>query len=167
MPAYIGEIRVFARATAPPGWAVCDGQLLAIAANEALFQLIGTTYGGDGQETFALPDLRQRMPIHRGGTFPSLGVAPGVESVTLTASQIPAHTHAFLAAQTPGNRIDPNDALPANSASVTTYTNQHPGTRMHWAALDPVGGSQPHHNQQPYVCLSFIISLYGIFPSPT
>lgn len=167
---FVGEIRLFAGNFAPTGWAFCDGQLLAIAENETLFQLIGTTYGGDGETTFALPDLRGRLPLHQGtngGTTFVLGEATGAESVTLTTQQVPAHAHALLAADVQGNQISPGGSLPARSFSVTPYLSSAPDGNMAATAIAPRGGSQPHENRQPYLGLSFILSLYGLFPQAT
>ena len=164
---YIGEIRMFGGSFAPVGWMFCDGQLIPISENDALFTLIGTTYGGDGESTFALPNLQSRVPIHMGSnagqTF-VIGEAAGVEEVTLTTQQIPVHTHPFLASAVQGTLITPAGNLPANSFNVTPYINQPPDGNMNAAAITPVGGSQPHTNIQPYLTLSFIISLFGIFP---
>ena len=168
---FIGEIRMFGGSFAPAAWAFCDGQLMPIAQNDALFSLIGTTYGGDGQETFAVPDLQGRVPMHMGtgssGTPYVEGEKAGVESVTLTTQQIPQHNHAFLASTTTGNSVTPTDNLTGNSAQVTFYALGTAITTMLGQAIQPVGGSQPHDNMQPYLTLSFIISLYGIFPSQT
>jgi microcystin-dependent protein len=161
-----GEIRIFAGNFAPAGWMFCEGQLLPISENETLFQLIGTTYGGDGQSTFALPDLRGRLPIHFGSSF-TLAETGGVEQVTLTTQQIPAHTHPFLVSGINGDQINPSGNLPGNSFNVTPYINDVPNGTMNAAAISAVGGSQPHSNFQPYLCVDFIISLFGIFPSPT
>jgi microcystin-dependent protein len=162
---YVGEIRMFAGNFAPAGWMFCEGQLLPISENETLFQLIGTTYGGDGETTFALPDLRGRIPIHQGNGF-ILAETGGAEEITLTVQQIPGHTHNMLAT----NDIPPN-ASPANSlvgqAAAKIYRNGSPTTNLNNGAVGPVGGSQPHTNFQPYLCINFIISLFGIFPSPT
>lgn len=163
---YVGEIRMFGGNFAPAGWMFCEGQLLPISENETLFQLIGTTYGGDGQETFALPDLRGRIPIHQGNGF-ILAETGGAEEITLTVNQIPAHGHAYLGAAIQGDQINPANALSANSFNVTPYINQPPDGNFNAAAIGPVGGSQPHTNFQPYLCVDFIISLFGIFPSPT
>ncbi len=163
---YVGEIRMFAGNFAPAGWMFCEGQLLPISEYETLFNLIGTTYGGDGQSTFALPDLRGRVPLHFGNGF-TLAETGGVETVTLTASQIPAHSHPFLAAGVTGNQISPAGNLPANSFNVTPYINDVPNGNMNASAIGSVGGSQPHNNFQPYLCVDFIISLFGIFPSQT
>lgn len=162
---YVGEIRLFGGNFAPAGWMFCDGALLPISENETLFQLIGTTYGGDGQSTFALPDLRGRVPIHQGSGF-ILAETGGVEEVTLTVNQIPAHSHPMLAS------LDvPVLATPANNvtgqAARKIYRSGTPGIALNANAVGAVGGSQPHTNFQPYVCVSFIISLFGIFPSPT
>jgi microcystin-dependent protein len=163
---YVGEIRIFAGNFAPAGWMFCEGQLLPISENETLFQLIGTTYGGDGQETFALPDLRGRIPLHQGNGF-TLAETGGTETVTLTTQQIPQHTHAFVAAATAGNLVTPIGNLPANSTSVKPYISEAPDGNFNASAISIDGGSQPHENFQPYLCLDFIISLFGIFPSPT
>lgn len=167
---FVGEIRLFGGNFAPSGWMFCAGQLLPISENEVLFQLIGTTYGGDGESTFALPDLRSRVPVHQGtlsGTTLTLGEALGAEEVTLTTQQVPAHTHPFLAADVQGDQTGPGGNLPARSFNVTPYVNSAPDGNMHPAAVLPSGGSQPHENRQPFLGLSFIISLFGIFPSPT
>ncbi|MFN7940400.1 MAG: tail fiber protein [Thermoanaerobaculia bacterium] len=163
---YVGEIRMFAGNFAPAGWMFCEGQLLPISENETLFQLIGTTYGGDGESTFALPDLRGRVPIHFGNGF-ILAETGGVEQITLTVQQIAAHSHSLLAAGTTGDQVSPANNLPANSFNVTPYINDVPNGNMNAAAITAVGGSQPHDNFQPYLCVDFIISLFGIFPSPT
>jgi microcystin-dependent protein len=163
---YVGEIRIFAGNFAPAGWMFCAGQLMPISENEVLFQLIGTTYGGDGQSTFGLPDLRGRLPIHQGNGF-ILSETGGAEEITLTLNQIPSHTHPLIGAATNGAVTSPANALPANSFNVTPYINQTPDGAMNAAAVTAVGGSQPHTNFQPYLCVNFIISLYGIFPSPT
>jgi len=163
---YVGEIRMFAGNFAPAGWMFCEGQLLPISENETLFNLIGTTYGGDGQSTFALPDLRGRIPIHFGNSF-VLAETGGVEEVTLTVQQLPAHSHPLLAAATTGDQVSPGGNLPANSFNVTPYINDVPSGSMNAGAISSVGGSQPHNNFQPYLCVDFIISLFGIFPSPT
>jgi len=163
---YVGEIRIFAGSFAPAGWMFCSGQLLPISEYETLFQLIGTTYGGDGQSTFALPDLQSRVPIHFGGGF-SLAETGGVEQVTLTVAQIPAHNHAFVATQGPGDQTSPAGSLVSNSPSVQIYIQDAPDSTMNAAAVSPTGGNQPHTNLQPLLALNFIISLFGIFPSQT
>jgi microcystin-dependent protein len=163
---YVGEIRMFAGNFAPAGWMFCEGQLLPISENETLFQLIGTTYGGDGQSTFALPDLRGRLPLHQGNGF-ILAETGGAESITLTVSQIPAHAHALLANDAAGNASLPQDNLLAKSISNTPYTTFTPNTAMNAGTVQQTGGSQPHSNFQPYLCIDFIISLFGLFPNPT
>jgi microcystin-dependent protein len=163
---YVGEIRIFAGNLAPAGWMFCEGQLLPISEYETLFNLIGTTYGGDGQATFALPDLRGRVPLHQGNGF-TLAETGGVENVTLTVSQIPAHSHPMLASTSPGTVNAPTGAVTASSPSVTLYINDTPDANMASGAVTSVGGSQPHNNFQPYLCVDFIISLFGIFPSQT
>jgi microcystin-dependent protein len=163
---YVGEIRMFAGNFAPAGWMFCEGQLLPISENETLFQLIGTTYGGDGESTFALPDLRGRIPIHQGNGF-VLAETGGAEEITLTVSQIPAHTHALLASGDLGNQGTCAGNLTANSQGALYYIEQAPNVSMNAGCIGSVGGSQPHTNFQPYLCIDFIISLFGIFPSPT
>ena len=163
---YVGEIRMFAGNFAPAGWMFCEGQLLPISENETLFQLIGTTYGGDGESTFALPDLRGRLNIHQGNGF-ILAETGGAEEITLTVNQIPAHSHPLLASATTGDQSAPTNNVPANSFNVTPYINDAPDGNFAPQSIGPVGGSQPHTNMQPYLCVDFIISLFGIFPSPT
>ncbi len=163
---YVGEIRMFAGNFAPAGWMFCDGQLLPISENETLFNLIGTTYGGDGQSTFALPDLRGRIPLHFGNGF-TLAETGGVETVTLTVNQIPSHTHAFLASSETGALTTPGGNVLASSFNVTPYINDVTNSNMNVGAITQTGGSQPHNNFQPYLCIDFIISLFGIFPSQT
>src|SRR5436190_15283480 len=164
---YVGEIRIFAGNFAPAGWMFCEGQLLPISENETLFQLIGTTYGGDGESTFALPDLRGRIPIHQGSGF-ILAETGGAEEITLTVSQIPAHSHAMLGTQNLANTTDPSNLVPGTLVTnVTAYGTDNPSTTLSPSSVSSVGGSQPHTNFQPYLCVDFIISLFGIFPSPT
>lgn len=163
---YVGEIRMFAGNFAPAGWMFCEGQLLPISENETLFQLIGTTYGGDGQSTFALPDLRGRLPIHMGNGF-ILAETGGAETITLTVNQIPAHTHAFLASTNVAQDTSPSNKVTGQSGSALLYIQDQPDSSMNPSAVTSVGGSQPHTNFQPYLCVDFIISLFGIFPSPT
>jgi microcystin-dependent protein len=163
---YVGEIRMFAGNFAPVGWMFCEGQELPIAENETLYQLIGTTYGGDGQSTFGLPDLRGRIPIHQGNGF-ILAEAGGAEEVTLTVQQIPAHTHPLLATTAVGTASSPSGSVLAASGSSNVYRPGPAGALMSNQTVGVVGGSQPHTNLQPYLCVDFIISLFGIFPSPT
>jgi len=166
---YVGEIRLFAGNFAPAGWMTCEGQVLPISENETLFNLIGTTYGGDGQSTFALPNLAGRVPIHQGtggGSTYTLAETGGVEQVTLNTNQIPVHTHAFLCSGNSGASLSPDTNVPASGTAVTIYrpTPPAPAVAMN-AAIQPQGGSQPHENMQPYICINYIISLFGIFPS--
>lgn len=165
---YVGEIRMFAGNFAPAGWMFCAGQLLPISENETLFNLIGTTYGGDGQSTFALPDLRGRLPLHFGNST-ILATTGGVEQVTLTGNQIPGHSHVLLATSDTATEASPTGRIPAATASATIapYGTDAPQSTLAAASVSATGGSQPHDNMQPYLCVNFIISLFGIFPSPT
>ena len=164
---FVGEIRMFAGNFAPSGWAFCQGQLLPISENEVLFNLIGTTYGGDGQNTFALPDLQSRVPVHVGPGF-ALAQSGGVESVTLTTSQIPAHSHVPQCNSNPATAAGPGGNVWAvANPSVTIYSNVAPSLAMDPAAVGASGGSQPHDNMIPFLVINFIISLFGIFPSQT
>ncbi|HYG47031.1 MAG TPA: tail fiber protein [Allosphingosinicella sp.] len=170
---YVGEIRMFAGTFYPAGWLFCDGQLLPISENEVLFQVIGTTYGGDGQENFALPNLQSRIPLHFGqgpglaGTYP-IGEMAGVESVTLTTQQIPQHTHPMLASTDPGLGTNPAGAVLGALSPVSIYKVNvtPPNQPMAPQSVLPQGGSQPHENMQPFLGINYIISLFGIFPSP-
>jgi len=171
---YVGEIRMFAGNFAPAGWMFCDGQLLPISENETLFNLIGTTYGGDGQSTFALPDLRGRVPIHMGqgpGNTYILAENGGQESVTLTTQQIPIHTHPALCSSGGGSpSSDPAGGIWTTSDALQYLLNGAPTGNMatgNVLTTTPAGGSQPHENLSPYLCINYIISLFGIFPSPT
>jgi microcystin-dependent protein len=163
--AYLGEIRMFAGNFAPVDWHFCDGTMLAISENDALFSLLGTTYGGDGQTTFALPDLRGRLPLHPGPGF-TLGQLGGAESVTLTLNQIPVHSHALLSTSDAASTADPVNAVAAvqTTAGAFPYGTDIPKTNLAPNALSSFGGSQPHDNFQPYLCVSFIIALAGIYP---
>lgn len=163
---YIGEIRMFGGNFAPVGWAFCAGQTLPISEFDSLFTLIGTTYGGDGQETFALPDLQGRIPVHPGNGI-ALGEQSGTESVTLTNQQIPVHTHPMIACSDPGTLPDPANNLLARTSTpgVFLYIDEVPDVSLNNQAVTPDGGSQPHTNVAPFLCISYIISLYGIFPS--
>jgi microcystin-dependent protein len=169
---YVGEIRMFGGNFAPSGWMLCDGQLLPISENETLFNLIGTTYGGDGQNNFALPDLRSRVPLHMGtgaGTSYVLAETGGVETVTLTVPQIPGHNHSVLATasnqqQTPSGATFPAVAAPGGR---NVYGPLNTAVQMYSGMIGQSGSNNPHSNIQPYTCINFIISLFGVFPSQT
>lgn len=163
---YVGEIRMFAGNFAPAGWMFCEGQLLPISENEILFQLLGTTYGGDGQSTFALPDLRGRLPLHQGNGF-ILAETGGAEEITLTVNQIPVHSHPFLVSLNGGTSPNASTNMIAQSPSSKLFVQDVPTVNFSALMMGPVGGSQPHTNFQPYLCIDFIISLFGLFPSPT
>jgi microcystin-dependent protein len=163
---YVGEIRIFAGNFAPAGWMFCEGQLLPISENEILFQLIGTTYGGDGQSTFALPDLRGRVPLHQGNGF-ILAETGGAEEITLTPNQIPSHSHPLLASSGAASTQNPANNVLATTQSQTYYNIPDNPVSMSPLAIGQTGGNQPHTNFQPYLCVDFIISLFGVFPSPT
>ena len=174
---YVGEIRMFAGNYAPEGWAFCDGSTLPINGNEALYSLIGVTYGGDGQTNFKLPDLRGRLPVHKGqnaqtGTTYAMGQQGGVEKVTLTSGQLPAHTHPVnaQAGAVPGSLKNPNNAFWATSstgqyAASTSTTTVTPDTKLGNQAISAVGGGQAHDNMMPFLTVSFIIALNGLYPS--
>ncbi|MEW7848643.1 tail fiber protein [Massilia aurea] len=167
---YIGEIRMFGGNFAPEGWLKCEGQLLPIAEYDTLFNLIGTTYGGDGQETFAVPDLRGRVPIHFGSgpglSSRELAAQGGVETVTLTTTQMPAHSHAIAASH---DRATTNatgaGSVPGNTSGMNVYGLMGVPGPMATGAIAQAGGADAHENMAPYLCVNFIISLYGIFPS--
>jgi microcystin-dependent protein len=161
---FIGEIRMFGGNFAPVGWAFCNGALIPISENDALFNLIGTTYGGDGQETFALPNLQSRIPVHVGPGF-ALGQSGGTESVTLTVSQIPAHSHVPQCFAAGGNQNKPDAGVWASSSPATYYASAAPSVTMDPAAIGSSGGSQPHDNMVPFLVINFILSLFGVFPS--
>ncbi|HEX8169720.1 MAG TPA: tail fiber protein [Thermoanaerobaculia bacterium] len=166
---YIGEIRLFAGSFNPVGWEICNGQLLSISENEALFQLIGTTYGGDGEETFALPNFQGTVPMHMGknlGQTYVIGETDGTESVTLSTASIPVHTHPLTGSSANGSQATPSGNLLASSVVISPYANENPSASMAASAIQPTGGSQPHENMQPYLCVTFIIALIGIYPTP-
>jgi microcystin-dependent protein len=163
---FVGEIRMFAGNFAPAGWAFCAGQTLPISENEVLFQLIGTTYGGDGQSTFNLPDLQGRLPIHMGNGFIQAETG-GAEEITLTVNQIPAHSHPLIATTAVGTAASPQGSVLAASGSSNVYRPGPGAGALAPEAVGSAGGSQPHSNLQPYLGLNFIISLFGIFPSQT
>ncbi|MBV9240689.1 MAG: phage tail protein [Acidobacteria bacterium] len=168
---YIGEIRMFGGNFAPNGWMLCQGQLLAISENDTLFNLIGTTYGGDGQSTFALPDLQSRVPIHSGtgpdGSSYTIGQAAGTEQETLSINQIPQHNHAVVASQNAATATKAAGNVTASTNQLKIYTEGSASKSFAPTTISPVGGSQPHENTQPFLCVNFIISLFGIFPSQT
>lgn len=167
---YLGEIRMFGGMFAPAGWAFCDGQLLPISENDALFTLIGTQYGGNGQTTFALPDLRGRSPVHQGqgpglqDTYP-IGSTGGVETVTLLQAHLPSHAHPVAASNTAATSTLPQGRVLTRPASGQAYLDDTPVSAMSPVSVGGVGGSQPHENMAPYLPVSFIIALYGIYPS--
>lgn len=163
---YIGEIRMFGGNFAPAGWAFCDGAPMPISENETLFQIIGTTYGGDGQETFNLPNLQSRFPLHKGNGF-VLGEMAGTEQETLTTQQTPIHNHAYLATTALADEPTPGGNVFAQATTITMFVEDTPAVLLAPQALSPTGGSQPHENMQPFLVINFIISLFGIFPSAT
>ncbi len=160
---FVGEIRLFAGNFAPVNWMFCDGALVAISENPTLFNLIGTTYGGDGQQTFAVPDLRGRVPIHQGSSF-VIGQVSGSENVTLTVNQIPVHSHPAQSASGGGTSNSPAGNVCADWTG-SQYSDVAPTGQMKAGLLGSTGGSQPHDNMMPFVGINFIISLFGIFPS--
>ncbi|MEO8624260.1 MAG: tail fiber protein [bacterium] len=169
---YVGEIRMFAGNFPPSGWMFCDGSTIAISENDTLFQLIGTTYGGDGQSTFNLPNLQSRVPIHMGtgpdGTTYQIGEMAGTEQETLSVQQIPNHTHPLVASTAAGTQPSPvGGVLATSGGGISVYYEGGVDSNMNNGAITPVGGSQPHENTQPFLCINFIISLFGIFPSQT
>jgi microcystin-dependent protein len=170
MEPFLAEIRMFAGTFAPNGWAFCDGSLIPIAQNSALFSLVGTTYGGNGTTTFALPDLRGRLPMHPGngpGLTPRvLGQSSGSETVTLQTSQIPAHNHT-VGCHSNADQSAPAGSIPATEATgaAAVYSDQPADGTMNPAMITPSGGSQPHDNMSPFLCVNFIIALQGIYPS--
>jgi len=161
---FVGEIRMFGGNFAPNGWMLCQGQVLPISEYEVLFNLIGTTYGGDGQSTFALPDLRGRAPIHQGPGF-FIGQLGGQEVVTLTVAQIPSHSHLERANVNTGDAFGPGGMVPAESKAGLPQYAAAGAVAMHPQAIGQTGGSQPHENRMPFLVVNYIISLYGIFPT--
>lgn len=166
---FIGEIRMFAGNFAPRSWALCDGQLLAVSQNDALFSLLGTTYGGDGRSTFGLPDLRGRIPVH-AGTGPGLsnrrlGEKSGTETVTVTTNELPTHTHALKGSTQFADTPNPAMHAPAKSTAADFYIDEVPSADLSSSAVTSTGGSQSHANIMPFLCVSFIIALVGIYPS--
>lgn len=169
MTPYVGEIRLFGGNFAPAGWALCQGQVISIAENQVLFQLIGTTYGGDGHNTFALPDLRGRFPVHQGtgaGQNAVLGTMAGTETVTLTSNQLPVHSHPISGSST-ASAQSPAGSAPAVWGESQYSTASPTSAQLAASAVTRTGGGTPHENRSPYLGLSFIIALTGIFPSPS
>ena len=166
---FIGEIRMFAGAFAPRDWAFCDGQILSIAEHTALFSLLGTTYGGDGRSTFGLPDLRGRVPMHKGagpGLSPRyLGQVGGYERVGLSVSQMPAHTHQARASSEAPDTNSPEGAVPAEKVRTNLYSIESADVDMGASAISSTGGSQPHDNMPPFLSINYIIALQGLYPS--
>jgi microcystin-dependent protein len=169
---YVGEIALFAGAYAPSGWAFCDGRLLSVSEYDTLFLLIGTTYGGDGEYTFALPDLRGRVSMHAGtssssGSTYALGESLGVEEVVLTTQQLRTHTHPVPVSTQPGTTASPVGAVPALAGSGSAQYTPNTGSlaTQPTQMLAAVGGSSAHNNMQPYLTVNYIISLFGIFPT--
>ncbi len=168
---FVGEIRMFAGNFAPRGWALCEGQLLTVSSNDALFSLLGTIYGGDGRTTFGLPDLRGRVPLHAGSTngpglsLRRLGEKNGTEDETLAVQELPSHTHPMRASTSLGNAPGPANRVPATATSFDAYINEVPTQALATDAITAVGGSRSHTNLQPSVCVYFIIALVGIYPS--
>ena len=168
---FIGQITMFGGNFAPRGWALCDGQLLAVSANEALFSLLGTLYGGDGRTTFALPDLRGRVPIHQGDapglSNRPLGSKAGSERVTVGSNQLPSHSHAFQGSGDFASSPNPQGRVVAKPTTVDLYINEAQTADLAGAAMENTGGSQNHTNVMPFQCINFIIALSGVYPSRT
>lgn len=160
---YVGEIRMFAGNFAPNGWLFCQGQLLLISDYDTLFNLFGTTYGGDGQQTFAIPNLASRIPVHQAPGYPLAGSA-GVESVTLTTQRLPIHSHPAMAANAAATSASPAGGVWASWAD-SQYSSLAPTGTMSPASLSAAGGNQPHDNMPPFLAINFIVSLFGIYPS--
>ena len=164
MEPYVGEIRIFAGNYAPNGWSFCDGSILSVGEFDTLFMLIGTTYGGDGQTTFALPDLRGRLPVHQSSNYP-MGLVAGSETVAINPFTTPAHTHNLETYKAVANTPNAEKNLLGLSSQVQMYFADIPSQPMNPGSVTSVGGSQPHNNVMPHLCLNYIISLYGIWPS--
>ncbi len=167
---FVGEIRMFAGSFAPRGWAFCDGQLLAVMQNDALFSLLGTIYGGDGRTTFGLPDMRGRIPVHAGSgpglSTRKLGAKGGAEQVTLATTNLPAHSHQIKASADAGSRNNPEGKFQGASPNVTVFRpNETPNVAFDAASITNVGGSGDHTNLMPFLCVNFIIALIGTYPS--
>ena len=167
---FVGEIRMFAGNFAPRSWSLCDGQLLSVSQNDALFSLLGTIYGGDGRTTFGLPDMRGRIPIHAGsgpGLSPrTQGSKGGQEQVTLVVNELPSHSHRWQASADTAQQSSPQGNVNANIvASIDTYRQATPDSTMNGASILSTGGSTAHTNLMPFLCVNFIIALFGIYPS--
>lgn len=166
---YMGEIRMFGGNFAPLGWALCQGQITPISGNEALFNLLGTTYGGDGVNTFALPNLQSRLPVHQGnsgGVGYVLGQSAGTETVTLLTNQLPSHSHTPDGSSSAGTQPSPSNGVWAE-ASINQYSNTAPSVAMAGSAIGNAGGNQPHDNMMPYLVINFIIAMNGVYPTQT
>jgi microcystin-dependent protein len=166
---YVGEIRMFAGSFAPAGWEFCSGQPMPISENETLFQLIGTTYGGDGESTFNLPNLQSRVALHMGsgsGSTYQIGESAGTEQETLTIQQIPNHTHTPLGSSDTGAQRGGQGSVMGRTPAEA-YASEFTPQQLSPQSIGVQGGSQPHTNMQPYLCINYIISMFGIFPSPT
>ncbi|MGD9101677.1 MAG: tail fiber protein [Anaerolineae bacterium] len=165
---FVGEIRMFAGNFAPRGWAFCDGQLLAVSQNDALFSLFGTIYGGDGRTTFGLPDLRGRIPVHQGQgpglSNRRLGQKGGAERVTLNSNQLPAHSHPLMASSDAASATSPSGSM-LGTPGFNAYASAAPADAMNASAIGNAGGGQGHSNLQPFLCINFIVALVGIYPS--
>ncbi len=160
---FIGEIKMFGGNFAINGYAKCDGQLMAIDQNDALFALIGTTYGGDGQTTFALPDLRGRIPVHQSNTFP-IGQLAGTETVTLISQQLPVHNHSVNASSGTSGSGSPSPNYVGTTSGINPFSKAAITNQLSGQSISASGGSQPHDNLMPFLCVNFIIALFGIFP---
>ena len=171
MDPFVAEIRIFPFNFAPKGWAFCDGQLLPLSQNTALFSLLGTTYGGDGKSNFALPDLQGRAPMHPGQgpglSLHDLGETGGSETVSLLESEIPSHAHNLMATSSTGSKPNPIGNAPARVTGATPYVAAANFVNFSDNALAPAGGDQPHNNMQPYLTLNMCIALQGVFPPRT
>jgi microcystin-dependent protein len=165
---FVAEIRIFPFNFAPTGWAICNGQLLPISQNTALFSLLGTTYGGDGRSTFALPDLQGRAPMAPGQgpglSLHDLGELGGSQTVTLLESEIPAHSHALIASESDALERGPSGQLFATGVGISMFQTPGPVVALSPNAVTPSGGSLPHNNMMPYLTLNFCIALQGVFP---
>ncbi len=166
---FIGEIRMVGFNFAPRGWALADGQLLPISSNSALFSLYGTTYGGDGRTSFALPDLRGRVPVQQGAgpglSQYRIGSSGGAETVTLNTNQLPPHSHPLMAHEAAGNQVGPTGHVLAGGGRNANYSDQIPDTMLNDASVGATGGNQGHINMQPYLVINFCVALVGLFPS--